>query len=172
MAGEHSLHVTVSTYQKNAWCDLLEKLIPKALEKAVKENVEFRRGLPTDYKLYMGVGNSDREDLQPMRDNFTKNVIGLAQETLAHADVDSACDLIATNDLHCSLPPQLTKDEISRTIKGGRVKVENGVVGSCLYDMKDDAEVRIIRLNSVRVVMEEDETVMLYHNIENPRFIF
>ena len=118
LAGEHSLHVTVSTYQKNAWADLLEKIVPRALETAIKENVEFRRGLPTDYKMYMGVTNSDREDMAEHREMFTNNVVGLMQNLIAYADVDRACDEIATGDLHCSLPPPLSKDEIARTIKG------------------------------------------------------
>lgn len=168
LAGEHSLHVTISTYQKNAWADLLEKIVPRALETAIKENVEYRRGLPTDYKMYMGVSNSDREDMAEHREMFTNNVVGLMQNLITYADVDKACDQVATDNLHCSLPPPLNKDEYSRTIKGDRVIVENGVVKKSLYQIDENSEVRIIRLQSVRVVMEDD-TVMLYHNYENPR---
>lgn len=55
----HSLHITVSTFQKNSWAGLLEKLVPAALETAVAEDAELRRGLPLDYLDYMGVVNSD-----------------------------------------------------------------------------------------------------------------
>ena len=118
LAGEHSLHVTVSTYQKNAWADLLEHLVPQALSTAIRESVEFRRGLPTDYKLYMGLANSDRAEMTEQREIFTQNVVSLMQNMISFADVDKAVDKVATNDLHCSLPPPLNRDEIARTIKG------------------------------------------------------
>ncbi|KAJ8410322.1 hypothetical protein AAFF_G00203030 [Aldrovandia affinis] len=56
----HSLHVTVSFYQRNSWGDLLQKVVPAALEMAMEEDVDFRTGLPRDYLTYMGVQNSDR----------------------------------------------------------------------------------------------------------------
>uniref|UniRef100_A0A663MNT0 Bifunctional lysine-specific demethylase and histidyl-hydroxylase n=1 Tax=Athene cunicularia TaxID=194338 RepID=A0A663MNT0_ATHCN len=58
----HSLHITVSSYQRNSWGDLLEKLLPAALQMALEEDVEYRQGLPMDYLGYMGVANSDARD--------------------------------------------------------------------------------------------------------------
>ncbi|KAJ8309443.1 hypothetical protein KUTeg_014317 [Tegillarca granosa] len=60
----HSLHITVSCYQKNTWGDLFEKLIPRALQIAIDEDVEFRKGLPRDYLHYMGIANSEAESPQ------------------------------------------------------------------------------------------------------------
>lgn len=51
---EHSLHVTISTNQKNTWGDLFLKLLPLALEKAMSSDVRFRAGLPPGYLRYMG----------------------------------------------------------------------------------------------------------------------
>lgn len=34
-------------------------MLPAALEIAMEEDTEFRRGLPLDYLTYMGVQNSD-----------------------------------------------------------------------------------------------------------------
>lgn len=34
--------------------------MPAALEMAMEEDVEFRKGLPLDYLTYMGVQNSDK----------------------------------------------------------------------------------------------------------------
>uniref|UniRef100_A0A8C2HR70 Bifunctional lysine-specific demethylase and histidyl-hydroxylase n=1 Tax=Cyprinus carpio TaxID=7962 RepID=A0A8C2HR70_CYPCA len=42
----HSMHITVSSYQRNSWGDLLLKLMPAALEIAMEEDIEFRKGLP------------------------------------------------------------------------------------------------------------------------------
>lgn len=36
------------------------QLVPAALEVAMEEDVEFRRGLPLDYLTYMGVQNSEK----------------------------------------------------------------------------------------------------------------
>ena len=56
----HSLHITVSVCQKNTWGDLMEKLVPRALQLATQEDVEFRKSLPIDYLNYMGVAFSDK----------------------------------------------------------------------------------------------------------------
>ncbi len=39
---------------------LSSQLVPAALEIAMEEDVEFRKGLPLDYLTYMGVQNSDK----------------------------------------------------------------------------------------------------------------
>lgn len=36
------------------------QVMPAALEMAVEEDAEFRKGLPLDYLTYMGVQNSDK----------------------------------------------------------------------------------------------------------------
>lgn len=38
----HSLHITVSVYQNTSFVDLLEQIVPKALDTAAKNDVEFR----------------------------------------------------------------------------------------------------------------------------------
>jgi bifunctional lysine-specific demethylase and histidyl-hydroxylase NO66 len=58
----HSLHLTVSAYQKNSWIDLLEKAIPQALQLAAESHIDFRKGLPRGYLHYMGVENQDKAD--------------------------------------------------------------------------------------------------------------
>lgn len=55
---QHSLHVTVSTYQLNHWGKYLEKVVVGALETACHEDPEFREGLPLRYTDYMGVSDS------------------------------------------------------------------------------------------------------------------
>jgi lysine-specific demethylase/histidyl-hydroxylase NO66 len=42
LAAEHSLHITISSYQLNSWTDLLEKLLPAALAVAAQDDPEFR----------------------------------------------------------------------------------------------------------------------------------
>ena len=45
----HSLHLTVSCHQLTSYGDLLEKILPLALKTAMREDIEFRRGLPNNY---------------------------------------------------------------------------------------------------------------------------
>ncbi len=51
----HSLHITVSCYQKNTWSDFLAKLLPAALDVATQSDLEFRRGLPINYLMNNGI---------------------------------------------------------------------------------------------------------------------
>ena len=118
LAGEHSLHVTISTYQKNSWIDLLENVVPNALKMAAKEDEDFRRGLPTDYKLFMGLQNSDREDVAPQREEFMNTVGHLMNRLVDYCELDKDVDEFARLDMHRSFPPKLTKEEIQRTVKG------------------------------------------------------
>ena len=41
-------------------CLKMKQMLPAALEIAMEEDTEFRRGLPLDYLTYMGVQNSDK----------------------------------------------------------------------------------------------------------------
>ena len=68
----HSLHITISTYQLNSFGDLLEKIVPAALQHAISESVEFRQGLPLNYLSHLGVAHSDANP--PMRRDFMERI--------------------------------------------------------------------------------------------------
>jgi uncharacterized lipoprotein YmbA len=57
--GQHSLHVTLSTAQNNAWADFLELVVPQALAATVADEVSLRRSLPANYLAYTGAAHSD-----------------------------------------------------------------------------------------------------------------
>ena len=57
-----------ATYQLNSFGDLLEKIVPEALQHAISESVEFRQGLPLNYLSHLGVAHSDANT--PMRRDF------------------------------------------------------------------------------------------------------
>jgi lysine-specific demethylase/histidyl-hydroxylase NO66 len=151
---------------------------------AIKEDVEFRRGLPTDYKLIMGVSNSDREDRRVEREQFSNVVMSLMQNMIQYADIDTACDQLAANDTHCALPPVLSKDEMSRTVQcllfrtrltlnsilGGKPIVENGVVKNTCYKLDENTEIRLLRQQSARVIMSDEGKISLCHSNDNPRY--
>lgn len=46
-----SHHLTVSTYQRTAWCNLLERSLSAALDRAASSSEEYRAGLPVGFLI-------------------------------------------------------------------------------------------------------------------------
>jgi hypothetical protein len=51
---EDSHHVSISTYHKSSWYELLNVALPASLQAAFDDDIEFRRGLPLRCSSYMG----------------------------------------------------------------------------------------------------------------------
>uniref|UniRef100_H2SC20 Bifunctional lysine-specific demethylase and histidyl-hydroxylase n=1 Tax=Takifugu rubripes TaxID=31033 RepID=H2SC20_TAKRU len=151
----HSLHITISSYQKNSWGDLLQRMLPAALEIAMEEDVEFRRGLPLDYLTYMGVQNSDLDD--PRRPKFLSQIETLMKKLASYCPVDAAVDQKARDFLHDCLPPMLTTAEQASSVKGARTRWE------CDQVMDDTHKDYLPRLCS------DGEAVHLYYTTDNSR---
>ncbi|XP_062350379.1 ribosomal oxygenase 1 [Cinclus cinclus] len=162
----HSLHITVSSYQRNSWGDFLEKLLPAALQMALEEDLEYRQGLPMDYLQYMGVANSDTVDAR--RAAFVEKVQGLIKKLVDYAPIDAAVDQRAKSFLHDCLPPVLTPTEKAQSVYGFPARWQDG--GPCNVDIliTKDTEVRLLRHGIVRLCNEE-AGVMLYYTTENSR---
>ncbi|KAM6133787.1 LOW QUALITY PROTEIN: ribosomal oxygenase 1 [Phoenicopterus ruber ruber] len=162
----HSLHITVSSYQRNSWGDLLEKLLPAALQMALEEDVEYRQGLPMDYLGYMGVANSDAVDAR--RTAFMEKVQSLIKKLVNYAPIDAAVDQRAKSFLHDCLPPVLTQSEKAQSVYGFPARWQDG--GPCDVDIliTKDTEVRLLRHGMIRLCNEE-AGVMLYYTTENSR---
>lgn len=55
------LHSRVVIFiKRSSYFTFFFKVVPAALEIAMEEDVDYRRGLPLDYLSYMGVQNSDK----------------------------------------------------------------------------------------------------------------
>ncbi|KAL2082638.1 hypothetical protein ACEWY4_022456 [Coilia grayii] len=162
----HSLHVTISSYQKNSWGELLTKLVPAALEIAMEEDVEYRKGLPLDYLSYMGVQNSDKED--PRRAEFLSHVGSLMKKLVAYAPVDAAVDQKAREFLHDCLPPVLTPVEKASSVYGAPARWEDGEALGLVIHMRPQTRIRLIRAGIARLCSDGEE-VSLYHTVENSR---
>ncbi|XP_059480956.1 ribosomal oxygenase 1 [Neocloeon triangulifer] len=159
----HSFHITVSCYQKNSWGDFLLKLIPAALEMALEENVEFRRGLPLDYLQYMGIAHCEQESSK--RTEFISKLKMLTEKLFSYAPVDAAADQMGKDYLLDILPPNLREDEIQRMSVNASVRMEDGIlIPAKLLTVK--TKIKYLRANIVRLVSEE-ETVRVYHAAEN-----
>uniref|UniRef100_A0A1A7YXB5 Bifunctional lysine-specific demethylase and histidyl-hydroxylase n=2 Tax=Iconisemion striatum TaxID=60296 RepID=A0A1A7YXB5_9TELE len=162
----HSLHITISSYQKNSWGDLLQKVIPAALEIAMEEDVDFRRGLPLDYLTYMGVQNSDKEDNRRVR--FLARIENLMNKLPTYAPVDAAVDQKAREFLHDCLPPVLTLDELATSVRGAPARWEGRKVKNVGTLMTTQTEIRILRAGCARLGSDGD-AVHLYYTTDNSR---
>nr|CAB3265592.1 bifunctional lysine-specific demethylase and histidyl-hydroxylase NO66-like [Phallusia mammillata] len=170
----HSLHITISTYQRNTWGDLIQELVTGALSKAIAEDLEFRKGLPLDYLSSLGVQNSDKDT--PRRREMMKKIRDLMGRLQDHIDADAAADQRGVEFLHDSLPPALSQDEKSRTIHGANVRmVAPGRPSAWLCDITINTRIRIVRKNAVRLFAHNDGDandnagVRVYHSTQNSR---
>eukprot|EP00075_Anas_platyrhynchos_P002249 XP_005021755.3 ribosomal oxygenase 1 [Anas platyrhynchos] len=162
----HSLHITVSSYQRNSWGDLLEKLLPAALQMALEEDVEYRQGLPIGYLGYMGVANSDAADA--CRTAFVEKLQRLVKKLVDYAPIDAAVDQRAKSFLHDCLPPVLTQSEKQLSVYGFPAQWQDGSPRNVDILITKDTEVRLLRHGIIRLCNEE-AGVMLYYTTENSR---
>jgi lysine-specific demethylase/histidyl-hydroxylase NO66 len=95
----------------------LFQLLPVALESAMEEDVEFRRGLPKDYLQHLGVAHSELNSNQ--RAVFLDKLRVLTDKLFRYAPVDAAADQMGKELLHSALPP----------------KLDNGMGTSCMFCM-------------------------------------
>lgn len=163
MDGEHSLHVTVSMYQKHSWADLFEKLIPAALHIAIEENIDLRRGLPFDIYDNFGLVHSDMKSLR--RVEITELIKTLFEKIQEHLPIDDAVDQMMKNYQHDALPPVLNDLEKTVTVYGDTdVMIENGQVINRV-EISLDTRIRLLRKNILRMVSEDK--IRLYYYTEN-----
>lgn len=161
--GEHSLHVTVSMYQKHSWADLFEKLIPAAMQIAIEENIELRRGLPFDIYDNFGLVHSDTRT--PRREEITEVIKTLFEEIKCHLPIDDAVDQMMKNYQHDVLPPVLSDLEKAVTVHGDTdVMIANGQVVNRV-ELSLDTRIRLLRKNILRMVSEDK--IKLYYYAEN-----
>ncbi|KOB67967.1 Lysine-specific demethylase NO66 [Operophtera brumata] len=161
--GEHSLHVTVSMYQKHSWADLFEKLIPAALQMAITDNVELRRGLPFDIYNNFGLVHSDAKT--PRRREIANLVNTLFDSIRDHLPVDDAVDQMHKNYQTDALPPVLSDLEKAVTVYGDSdVMVANGKVINRV-ELALDTRIRLLRSNILRMVSEDK--IRIYYYVEN-----
>ncbi|KOC60423.1 Lysine-specific demethylase NO66 [Habropoda laboriosa] len=162
----HSLHITLSVYQKNSWCDFLEKLLPDALKTATETNSEFRKGLPIDYLrdngyTYSGIQNSTKTE-------FKEKVKDLFSKLIEYIDIDKAADLMAKNHIHDFLPPVLSDNELEcSVVQDGERMIANGIVENRV-EIEPDTRIRLLRSHCIRLI-EEDETFRMYYSTENSK---
>ncbi|XP_029171016.1 ribosomal oxygenase 1 [Nylanderia fulva] len=162
----HSLHVTLSVYQKNSWCDLLEKLLPQTLKRAVNIDSRFREGLPLEYLRYTGIAHSTNTTEQKIA--FKEQIKDLITNLINYIDVDSAADLMAKDHIHDFLPPFLNNDEQKCSVmEDGEIMTSNGIVKN-RTDITLETQIRLLRMHCIRLI-EEDGIYRIYYSTENSK---
>lgn len=168
--GHHSLHITLSTYQKNSWADLMEHCMKSALAEAIRNNVEFRRGVPLDMGQHLGAvhaytGEKDSAE----RKKMLSQVKSLFSRLGDYLPVDDAADQLQKKFQHDALPPLLTGKELQRTARGCSLKVSKGNVTQHGGVFSAATQFRMLKANVARIVLEEGETRLYYH-LDNSKY--
>ncbi|KAL9696529.1 hypothetical protein quinque_016108 [Culex quinquefasciatus] len=164
--GHHSLHVTMSVYQKNSWADLLELYLPHALSQAAENHLELRRGIPKDLHQHFGIVHSDNET--PTRKDLIKKIKSLVDKIFSEEAIDVAVDQLAKRFQHDALPPLLTDQERAQTAYGANYAFNPDGTVPLQTAFTERTTIRLLRRNIVRLVNEEN-TLRLYYHTENSR---
>ena len=153
--GSYSLHITLSTYQKNAWVDLIEKMLsPSVLSQAAAKQVSLRKGLPLGCLEYMGkMGKGCAKDdagALNARKKFKETLASLITNAVLNDDViDTAVDEVARQFVRVALPPALTDEEkICSVVEDGESWTPLGIKGR--VEIEPDTEIRLIRAHCCR----------------------
>ncbi|KZC11548.1 Lysine-specific demethylase NO66 [Dufourea novaeangliae] len=162
----HSLHITLSVYQKNSWGDFLEKLIPDALKTATETDCEFRKGLPLDYLRHSGFVHSENHSNN--KDEFREKIKSLCKKLIDYIDIDKAADLMVKGHVHDFLPPVLSETEQEcSVVQDGEKMTANGVVENQV-EIQSDTRIRLLRSHCIRLT-NEDDTFRIYYSSENSK---
>lgn len=106
VCNKHSLHITLSAYQKTSYADLFEELTAQAVKTAINSELQFRDGLPID--IWNHFGETYRQFEGDQRRTLIKNGIKhMFNSLIDHLDVDDAVDKLAIKYQREALPPVL-----------------------------------------------------------------
>ncbi|XP_011212103.2 bifunctional lysine-specific demethylase and histidyl-hydroxylase NO66 [Bactrocera dorsalis] len=168
--GYHSLHITLSVYQKQSYADLFERMIPLVLQRAIESNLDMRRGLPLHTFQHAGIAYSDNDTKE--RADLLRKVTKLMGQCLHSAQLgemmDAAVDQLAKKYQHEALPPHVLPGERARTIFGSRSTTNEQGECMCDYEIDERTNVRLLRANIMRLVQEEDK-VRIYYYVDNSK---
>jgi lysine-specific demethylase/histidyl-hydroxylase NO66 len=181
---EHSLHLTVSAMQQWSWTDLIEILLPEAVEAvATADTTTLRAGLPRGFLEYMGDMHENNEENIPevlreqkkyveeehtaesdyntqrkeaFRTEAKKRIARVTKEAMGL--LDAACDQLGKRFLSDRLPPALTAQEKASTCNGHAEA----------FNIHPNMLCRLVRPGISRLVLEEGKAVV-YHCADNSR---
>uniref|UniRef100_A0A182PQW3 Bifunctional lysine-specific demethylase and histidyl-hydroxylase n=1 Tax=Anopheles epiroticus TaxID=199890 RepID=A0A182PQW3_9DIPT len=165
--GAHSLHITVSVYQRNCWADLFEQMLPIALATAADMEPQLREGIPLDLHQHFGIVHSD--GMSAERRRLVVRIRAMFDKLFSDAAIDAAVDQLAKRFQHDALPPLVDFGEWDDTVYGGgnyEFRADGTV--RCARSIDDHSSVRLLRRNILRLVSEE-EKLRIYYHTDNSR---
>lgn len=164
----HSLHITISVYQKTSYVDLMEHVLKYTLSAAASDDVEFREGLPLQYLQHCGFANDDCDS--EMRMTLKKKVKRLLTKMIDHLDIDSAADELGKQFMWDSMPPIPTKSEREHMMILNGEKIDKGKIYDKI-DLNLNVEVRLLRYHCIRLVNDQSEDgLKIYYNTDNAKY--
>lgn len=145
VSGNHSLHITLSVYQKQSFGDFFEQLVAGAVQEATDNDVEFRKGLPLDFHRNLGLLYSDQKS--PRRKELLDMIHKMFTKLFKHLPIDDAADQVAKRYQHDALPPYLTEEERNLTTFGS--DFETTKEGEVIFgtEIEPDSEVKLLKAN-------------------------
>lgn len=168
--GYHSLHITLSVYQKQSYADLLEKMLPHILTRAIASNVNLRRGLPLNIWRNAGIVHSESgtQERAEIEEHVEKVVSQCMQSFDLCKVMDAAVDELAIKFQHEALPPVISNDELPHTVFGVRNEVDKSGVclNKCPINLRTN--IRLLRANIIRLVCQEAQ-FRLYYYLDNSK---
>ncbi|XP_068158294.1 bifunctional lysine-specific demethylase and histidyl-hydroxylase NO66 [Drosophila tropicalis] len=162
----HSLHITLSVYQQQAYANLLEKLMPMVLQSAIKHSVSLRRGLPLHTWQHLGIAHGATKNSS--RSHLIKGIQEMVQQHLTPTEnqIDAAVDQLAKRYQHEALPPTILPEEKLRTVFGSRSATDAHGKCLCDYELTEDTSIRLLRANILRLVVDESH-LRVYYYVDN-----
>lgn len=169
--GHHSLHITLSTYQKNSWADFMETCMKSALATAIRSDVEFRKGVPLNMAQHLGAVHAYSGEVAESaeRKKMISRVRSLFTRMGEFLGVDEAADELQKKFQHDALPPQLSDMELQRSARGCALKVVQGTVTQAGGIFTEHTSFRLLKANIATVMVEEGETRLYYH-LDNSKY--
>ncbi|XP_034109529.1 bifunctional lysine-specific demethylase and histidyl-hydroxylase NO66 [Drosophila albomicans] len=163
---QHSLHITLSVYQQQSYANLVEKLMPSVMERAIRQHLNLRRGLPLETWRHLGLAAGGEKSEE--RDKLLGGITKLVQTYLlpSAAQIDAAVDQLAKRFQHEALPPIVQDEEKARTVFGSVSETDKQ--GNCLpdYNLTGSTEVRLLRANILRLIAE-GSAIRIYYYLDN-----
>eukprot|EP00475_Leptophrys_vorax_P010123 TRINITY_DN16800_c0_g1_i1.p1 TRINITY_DN16800_c0_g1~~TRINITY_DN16800_c0_g1_i1.p1 ORF type:complete len:531 (-),score=142.40 TRINITY_DN16800_c0_g1_i1:25-1617(-) len=130
----HSLHITISTNQRNSVADLLELVVDEALQETIQSCLDARKALPRDYLGILGVVNADNVD-DENREKFLEVWRTLLEKIKNTAEdfLDAGIDQIAKKYLAHRIPfADKSKKKVKLTANSRVCLIRRDVARLCL----------------------------------------
>ncbi|XP_034082629.1 ribosomal oxygenase 2 [Gymnodraco acuticeps] len=152
--GEHSTHLTLSTYQRMSWGDLLLDVFPSVLSDRSKREVSLRGGMPRRFLLGDGAGQDTSRQMASLLRSLAEEIETGKQEVRStHMKRD-----FITN----RLPPHSQEDLLTPS---GRIPALEDTV--CL--MHKDHMVITVEPSQERTDEASEMVVFVLHSLKNQR---